>query len=196
MMNSKEEMRRELLSRRRALDRTTWMARSEQIRWRLMTMPQLLQAETVHCYISMEADREVETFGLLEWLSGERKAVFMPYIERGRMHVARYLPGQRFEAARVGPPVPVPLELTSQVRYDAVIVPLVGFDRQGGRIGFGKGWYDRFFEALETQGIRPARVGLAFDFQAVPSVPSDPWDQRLDSVVTETGIIKCLRSSS
>ncbi|HHE07569.1 MAG TPA: 5-formyltetrahydrofolate cyclo-ligase [Chlorobaculum parvum] len=196
MMISKAEVRRELLSRRRAMDRETWLEHSARIRCRLTTMPELLKAARVHCYVSMERDHEVETFEVLEWLAGEQKAVFMPYIERDRMLVARYWLGQRFEAARIGPPHPVPLELSGEERFDAVIVPLAGFDRQGGRIGFGKGWYDRFFESLDNRGIRPARIGLAFDCQEVPSVPSDPWDQRLDFVVTETGIIKCLNSRS
>jgi len=196
MMNTKAQMRRELLARRRALSRETWLEKSEQIFRQLITMPELLDAERVHCYVSMERDREAGTFELLEWLASERKAVFMPYIERGRMLVVRYLLGQRFEAARVGPPVPVPLELTGEERFDVVIVPLAGFDRRGGRIGFGKGWYDRFFDALSAKGIHPVRIGLAFDCQEAASVPSDPWDQRLDYVVTETGIIKCLNSRS
>ncbi|HHE32223.1 MAG TPA: 5-formyltetrahydrofolate cyclo-ligase [Chlorobaculum parvum] len=196
MMNTKAQMRRELLSRRRSLSREAWSEKSDQICQRLITMSELLDADRVHCYVAMERDREAGTFELLEWLASERKAVFMPYIERSQMLVARYLPVQRFEAARVGPPVPVPLELTDEEHFDAVIVPLAGFDRRGGRIGFGKGWYDRFFDALSAKGIHPARIGLAFDCQEVPSVPSDPWDQRLDFVVTETGIIKCLNSRS
>jgi len=195
-MNSKVNMRRELLLKRRALSREAWLEKSGTIRQWLMTMPELLGAGKVHCYVSMERDREVGTLEVLEWLCSERKAVFMPYIERDRMLAVRYLPGQRFEAAKIGPPLPVPLELTDERCFDAVIVPLVGFDRQGGRIGFGKGWYDRFFEELSTRGISPVRVGLAFDCQEVLAVPSDPWDQRLDYVVTETGIIKCLNSRS
>lgn len=196
MMNTKTQMRRKLLATRRGLSREAWLEKSGKIRKLLITMSELLDADRVHCYVAMERDREAGTLELLEWLASERKAVLMPYIWRGRMLVARYQPGQRFESAKIGPPIPEPLELTGEERFDVVIVPLAGFDRRGGRIGFGKGWYDRFFDALSIKGIYPVRIGLAFDCQEVPSVPSDPWDQRLDVVVTETGIIKCLNSTS
>jgi 5-formyltetrahydrofolate cyclo-ligase len=194
-MNSKAELRARLLAERRSLDRARWLGASEHIRQKAMRMPELLAAERVHCYVSMEREREVCTLELLEWLALERKEVIMPYIERERMLSARYQPGHRFRESRFGPE-PDPLIVTGEERFDAVIVPLAGFDRGGGRIGFGKGWYDRFFEELSEKGIHPVRIGLAFSFQEVPSVPGDSWDQRLDFVVTENETVNCLKGRS
>jgi 5-formyltetrahydrofolate cyclo-ligase len=189
---SKAELRKNLLVMRRGLDRKRWLEESERVQARIVSLPLLRDALKIHCYVSMEHDREVLTMGLLEWLSRERKAVYMPYIEQGCMKAAVYHSGQRFKASASAPALPDPLVLTEEEHFDLVFVPLVGFDRSGGRIGFGKGWYDRFFSRLADKGIRPVKVGLAFSFQELRSVPCDPWDERLDMVVTENETVNCL----
>jgi 5-formyltetrahydrofolate cyclo-ligase len=190
----KADLRRELLLKRRSMDREAWLRKSGDILRRAEAMPEIRNAGKIHCYVSMEQEREVFTHKLLERLCLERKEVYMPYIDRGSMVVARYTIGQRFMASGLGPPVPDPLILADYADFDAVIVPLVGFDSRGGRLGFGKGWYDRLFSSLSRQGIHPVRIGLAFDFQMIPSVPAEQWDELLDMVVTEYEIVKCLTS--
>ena len=72
---------------------------------------------------------------------------------------------------------------------EIVIVPLVAFDRQGGRLGYGGGFYDRTLEGLRAQ--RPTlAVGFAFDAQEADALPLEPTDQPLDLIVTETGVIQ------
>ena len=70
-----------------------------------------------------------------------------------------------------------------------VIAPLLAFDRGGGRLGQGGGHYDRTLEALRVQG-RVFVVGLAYAGQEVAEVPSQPHDQKLDAILTETGYIE------
>ena len=70
------------------------------------------------------------------------------------------------------------------MRPDLVIAPLLAFDRFGGRLGLGAGYYDRTLEALRAHG--PVFVvGLAFAGQEVARVPCDIHDQRLDAILTE-----------
>lgn len=69
---------------------------------------------------------------------------------------------------------------------DIVLVPLLGFDRALQRIGQGAGHYDRALAALP----RALRVGVALSAQEVPAIPVDPWDQPLDAIVTEAGLIR------
>lgn len=73
---------------------------------------------------------------------------------------------------------------------DIMIVPLVGFDAQGGRLGMGAGYYDATLAALRQQQAVLA-VGYAFAVQQVPMLPRRPEDQDLDWVVTERGAISC-----
>ncbi len=72
-----------------------------------------------------------------------------------------------------------------QARPDVVLVPLLGFDRLGNRLGQGQGHYDRTLEALRTTGPVLA-VGLAFAAQEVAHIPVEPHDQRLDWIITPT----------
>lgn len=188
----KAAVRRELLLRRRSMGRVEWLEKSAAAQGVLTSIAEVQLASSVHCYVSMEAEREVSTSGLLEWFCTERKMVYMPYIERGRMVSARYRSCHDFTFRKAGPPVPYPLVIADEAVFDVVIVPLVGADRKGRRLGYGKGWYDRFFENLSTRGIHPLRIGLAFGFQVLEEIPSDPWDQLLDMVVTEIGTINCM----
>jgi 5-formyltetrahydrofolate cyclo-ligase len=192
---SKAELRKNLLTRRRALSRGQWLSDSERIQAQAASLPLLSDAVRIHCYVSMEHDREARTLELLEKLALEGKALYMPYIERGVMRAALYHPGQQFRVSPSAPATPAPLVLSEEERFDVVFVPLAGFDRIGGRIGFGKGWYDRFFSRLSEVGVHPVKIGLAFSFQEVPSVPCDRWDERLDMVVTEHEIINCQNNS-
>jgi len=67
---------------------------------------------------------------------------------------------------------------------DLALVPGVAFDRRGCRLGMGKGYYDRILGR-----IRGLKVGVAFSFQILDEIPCDPWDQKVDAVITEEGIL-------
>jgi len=72
-----------------------------------------------------------------------------------------------------------------------VLAPLLGFDPRGGRLGWGKGYYDTYLGALDAAGARPLVVGVALLCQQVEAVPLEPHDRRLDAVVTERGYRRC-----
>jgi 5-formyltetrahydrofolate cyclo-ligase len=74
---------------------------------------------------------------------------------------------------------------------DVVVLPVVGFDRHGNRLGMGAGYYDRALRRrLERGGWRrPRLIGVAFACQQLPVIPASPWDVPLDLVVTERGVI-------
>ena len=70
-----------------------------------------------------------------------------------------------------------------------MLVPLAAFDREGGRIGYGRGYYDRAIAALLAKATRPQCVGVAFACQEVDAVPTEAHDQPLDLVATQDGIV-------
>lgn len=74
------------------------------------------------------------------------------------------------------------------IEPEILIVPLVAFDRQGGRLGYGGGFYDRTLKRLRARRATLA-IGFAFAAQEADSLPLEPTDQPLDMIVTETGII-------
>ncbi|WP_092573541.1 5-formyltetrahydrofolate cyclo-ligase [Rhizobium lusitanum] len=71
---------------------------------------------------------------------------------------------------------------------DIMLVPLSAFDSTGHRIGYGAGHYDRAITRLHQKGLNPRLIGIAFDCQEVPSVPTEPHDVRLDAILTESGL--------
>ena len=87
------------------------------------------------------------------------------------------------------PPQPIPAApgwpvARPPAQLDLILAPLVAFDRAGGRLGMGGGYYDRLLSAP-----RPPVIGVAHGCQEVPRVPLDAWDQPVDAIVTETALI-------
>ena len=74
---------------------------------------------------------------------------------------------------------------------DLILVPLVAFDRAGGRLGMGGGYYDATLAFLHHRHhwLKPRIVGAAFAFQELPAVPQEPWDVSLTAIVTERGVV-------
>ncbi|MCP5095865.1 MAG: 5-formyltetrahydrofolate cyclo-ligase, partial [Chloroflexi bacterium] len=68
-----------------------------------------------------------------------------------------------------------------------MLVPLSVFDRQGGRIGYGAGYYDQAIARLIDMGNTPKTIGMAFDCQQYDLVPQEPHDVAMDAIVTENG---------
>ena len=96
----------------------------------------------------------------------------------------RYASGQQVVAGGFG--TLQPAEDAPTLVPDLVIMPLVGFDRSGERLGYGRGHYDRAIGAIGASGKRPQLLGIAFAVQEVPPIPAEPHDMRLDWIVTET----------
>ncbi|KAF0173016.1 MAG: 5-formyltetrahydrofolate cyclo-ligase [Rhodobacteraceae bacterium] len=93
-------------------------------------------------------------------------------------------PGCRMEMGAFGAEIPAE---GAWIEPEVLIVPLVGFDARGYRLGYGGGFYDRTLQGLRAKRATLA-VGFAFAAQELPEVPIDQFDQRLDVMVTETGV--------
>lgn len=98
-----------------------------------------------------------------------------------------WTPGQRLAPDVLG--IAAPLTSAPEVVPDLIVCPLIGFDRKGGRLGQGGGYYDRTLEVLRAGSRPPLLVGLAFSIQEVDHVPVEPHDQRLDAILTEKAFI-------
>lgn len=92
-------------------------------------------------------------------------------------------PGDALAPDAVG--IAAPLPSAPKLTPDVIVCPLIAFDRDGGRLGQGGGYYDRTIAALRAAGHAPAIVGLAFSIQEVDRLPMESHDQRLDAILTE-----------
>ncbi|MFU8863535.1 MAG: 5-formyltetrahydrofolate cyclo-ligase [Rhodobacterales bacterium] len=103
------------------------------------------------------------------------------------LRFARWTPDGPMTAGTFGAPVPLAQDW---LEPEVLIVPLVAFDRHGGRLGYGGGFYDRTLAALRARG-RVLAVGFAFGAQEAEALPLEATDQPLDMIVTEAEVIAC-----
>ncbi len=99
---------------------------------------------------------------------------------------SRWTPGGKMTDGPFGARVP---EVDDFITPQILIVPLVAFDRAGGRLGYGGGFYDRTLEGLRARGAVLA-IGYAYSAQEAADLPLEPTDQPLDMIVTEREIIE------
>jgi 5-formyltetrahydrofolate cyclo-ligase len=150
------------------------------LRWR-----RLRQARDIAVYLSVRS--ELSTTALIQLLLRRRRRLWVPLAARdGSMRFAPLRRGSKLRRDALGLPRPVRTRpLRPARRLDLVLLPLLGFDGHGHRLGNGGGYYDR---ALAGAGARPLRVGYAYAAQQVASIAAEPWDVKLDAVATERGV--------
>ena len=119
-------------------------------------------------------------------IAGARRALPVVVEPDAALVFRLYQSGDRLEPDALG--LPAPTQDAEVVLPDVVFVPLLAFDRQGGRLGQGGGFYDRTIAALRARGPLLA-VGLAYAGQEVDQLALEPHDQRLDAVLTEKAFI-------
>lgn len=138
-----------------------------------------------HLALYLAHGSELDTSPLLLHCLAAGKAVYVPRVLDGhRMRFERLAPQAALRRNRYGIREPARRGPLRGIRkLDLVVVPLSAFDAQGHRLGAGGGYYDRAF-ALRRGG-RPRLLGYAYALQQAPTLPAEPWDVRLDAVVTE-----------
>lgn len=143
----------------------------------------------IHTYISFRS--EVNTYPFVERMTVEDRKIIVPWVEAdGSLshHELRSL--SELTEGTYGIPHPPRNEVLDLSSIDAVFLPIASFDRAGNRLGYGKGFYDKFLQRL---GPGAKRVGLAFAKQEAVSIPAMPHDEPLHLVITENEIIQTQR---
>ena len=107
--------------------------------------------------------------------------------EDGPLTFRAWKPGERLAHDLTG--LPAPLASAPEARPDLILVPLLAYDRTGGRLGQGGGHYDRTLAALRAGPNPPPAIGFAYSGQETPGLPREPHDQALDGILTEAGYI-------
>lgn len=192
-MLGKAELRRRVLARRDALTPAEIADKSRVIINRLYALPAYRQAGRVMFFVSFGS--EVATGSAIRQSLHQGKQVMVPKtMETGGEMVPSLLvdyPGD-LAPGRWGilEPTPRAFRPVSPTEIDLVVVPGVAFDSRGNRLGYGGGYYDRFFTLLNPG---TTLVALAFSIQVVEKVPVSPWDRKVDYLVTEAGLYRFSR---
>lgn len=183
----KEVIRKKLLDRRGRISEQEYFHKSDKIIRKLKELPAVDEAKIIHCYISINGRREVRTQALIKDLlaSGHEVVVPVTHMETGLLthHVLTDLDG--LKQNEWGVPEPRGGREISEDAIDLVIVPMVGGDLNRNRIGYGKGFYDRFLQKVSCP-----KIGLLFESCLVDEIPVEPFDVRLDLLVTEERVIR------
>ncbi len=150
-------------------------------------------ARRVACYLP--TDGEIDPRPLMQRMWQMRKHCYLPILSRlfyDRLWFAPVMPHSRFLLNRFGIPEPVtaPRKWVRAQELDLILLPLVGFDLKGNRLGMGGGFYDRSLEFLRGRccWMRPKLIGLAHDFQRLENLVPSPWDVPLQGVATDCAL--------
>ncbi|HEV2146264.1 MAG TPA: 5-formyltetrahydrofolate cyclo-ligase [Longimicrobiaceae bacterium] len=180
----KDAVRRALRERLRALAPAERDAAGRAAGARVWTVPEVAGARVLLLYASLPG--EMPTDAVARDALRRGLTVVYPRCVTGTrtltLHALERLEALREGAYGIREPDETTCPLVHVGEVDAVLVPGLGWDRSGGRIGRGAGYYDRLFA---DPGWRGFRCGLFFAAQEVDAVPTEPWDARLDAVVTE-----------
>ncbi|NJB69361.1 5-formyltetrahydrofolate cyclo-ligase [Desulfobaculum xiamenense] len=186
----KARLRADLLARRKALLPAEVASHSGRILAHLRTLPVWNDAREILMYLPVK--NEVDTTPLLDELWGRSVRLLLPRCrpdQPGVMDVACATCAEEIAPGMHGIREPQPEQCPSLATChpDLILVPGVGFDRRGFRLGFGAGFYDRFLAGECSTGATV--IGLAYGFQLVDELPADPWDIPMHAIITEDGIL-------
>ena len=193
-MDSRNDLRRRLRSRRRALNRAQRRTAAIQVARQFPLATVFARQQRIALYLA--SDGELDPAPLLQRLLAAGRQCYLPVLNvrhRRSMRFGAYLPGTPMLPNRYAIPEPAvpPAQMLAAQSLDLIIMPLVGFDDGGNRLGMGGGFYDRTlaFLQLRRRFRRPLLIGLAYQFQHVDGLQKRPWDVPLDGILTE----QCLR---
>ncbi|MGZ4164256.1 MAG: 5-formyltetrahydrofolate cyclo-ligase [Tumebacillaceae bacterium] len=183
----KKALRKELLAKRQTLSAEQRAAYGRAILQHLSAMPEMQAAQTILMYLDFRG--EVESEGLIEWGLAQGKTVCAPITvveERRLIPVKMTSPTDvQLGAYNIREPILREGFEVAVEAIDAVVLPGVGFDRHGGRLGYGGGYYDRFLPRLRP-GV--PKIAVAYELQVLDDVPREPHDCVLTALVTEKGV--------
>ena len=186
-------LRRELRARRRAVPPADRRHAAQRLAWQVERSGWLKAGSRLGLYLAMP--EEIDTAPLVARALARHCQVFVPRVTDYRRHRMHFLPlgqkqDQKLHRGRYGILEPDAGPAISARKLDVLLMPLVGFDARGNRIGMGKGYYDRAlaFRIQRRSSARPLLIGLAFECQRVDALPVRPHDVALDRLVTEARV--------
>ncbi len=180
----KKTLRNQVLKAREQLTPDDRVTKSRQAAQLLLTLEPLTSCRTIMMFRSFGA--EIDTGPFIDAAQQRGQQIWLPATDQAKRQIIPYIysgeQSLRQGAYGIMEPDPMKAEEADCGKLEAVVLPGVAFDKAGGRLGYGGGYYDRF---LSTLSHRPLLIGFCFSIQVVDCVPREPHDFPLDYLVTE-----------
>lgn len=181
----KNQLKEAILKKRNSLPNEEIIERSRKIGNNLLNLEKYKNSKTVMFFVSFNS--EVNTHDMIRQALNN-KTVIVPKVVHKEIEPSviidfdNLVPGNKF-----GIQEPIEEMKIAYKNIDLVLVPGIVFDKEGHRIGYGFGYYDKFLRKVP----KAAKIGLAFDFQVLDKIPREMHDVPVDLIVTEERVVEC-----
>ncbi|MCY7386440.1 MAG: 5-formyltetrahydrofolate cyclo-ligase [Microcoleus sp. CAN_BIN18] len=178
---TKTELRKSLLNTRKSLSASEWKQKSDRLCNHLQNSPQFTQAKTILAYFSFRQEPDLSPLFVTPRKWGFPRCVGS-YLS---WHI--WQPGDALHTVAYGILEPLPdAPKIDHSEVDLILVPAVGCDVRGYRLGYGGGYYDRMLSLPEWES--KITIGTIFEFALLAQLPVDSWDKPLHGICTESGL--------
>ena len=184
-MEQKQNIRKQIKIFRDKLPQTKIIDKSEKIIQKLTEMEEYKTAKTIMAYVSLNIEVNTQNYIKNEILKGE-KILLVPYLENDQIKASIVEDFNDLEIGNYGVLEPIDKKNYDN-KIDIILIPGLAFDKKGFRLGFGKGYYDKFLKNHEDS----IKIGLGFEEQIIDSLPIEPHDVAVDMIITEKKILRC-----
>lgn len=181
----KKGFRQKMLAMRRALSANETESRSSSLKENILSLPEYKNAKKIMAFLAMKGESNLDGFIRQALLDG--KEVYIPVcLPERQMEAGRLIDMEHFEKGPLGlRNLPAGYEVTSPESLDLVLIPGLAVSQEGIRLGMGAGYYDRYLARVPFE----KRVAALWDFQVIPDIPSEPFDQKIAKIVTDKSVI-------
>lgn len=187
----KRTLKQEIFEKRKSLTKQDVNEKSLKIKENLFSLEEFKKAKNIMFYVSFN-DEAGTREAIKELLAKKEKTIIVPYVvgDNPILQLSELKNFDWLEVKTFGILEPKELYIRefNYEKLDLVIVPGIVFGRNGYRIGYGHGYYDRFLKKL---GKNVKKIGLSFELQVVDEIPKEEHDVPVDYVITEKGVMKC-----
>ena len=182
-MLDKNELRRLLKALRKSLSLKQRAEYNEKIYQQVIKLPSYQTATWVYCYITTQS--EVDCVPIIEKALCDGKRVAVPKVNQDDMEFYEINALDECILGTFGILEPASNRLVTPVYNEKtlILVPGLAYDHEKNRMGYGKGYYDRYFHKYGEDKFE--RIAIAYDLQVVKEIPCEPFDVKVDKIITE-----------
>ena len=184
-MEEKNSLRIRMKEKRRQYSKEEQIAEAQKIAKQLISIPEIHKEQCFLLYSAKPPELSLDFF--ITWCLANEKEIYFPRVCGEEMDFFRIQSKEDFTAGYFGILEPKNYCEIFGGQKAICFVPGVAFDKKGNRIGYGRGYYDRYFRAHQI--IQMKKIGISYDFQLVSEIESEDFDEKLDGLVTPTEIM-------